>query len=118
MNREITLVAYVNRQPRAISLQHAMKQVSSENPPLVLEFDGVGHYGAWVRNVPMHKGPRVVEGLTRAFAGLVEQGGKRKAQQTKDTGHGAAAKKPQHSTKDKEGVPQPQRRHKQKHVRK
>ena len=94
-----------------------MKQVSSENPPLVLEFDGVGHYGAWVRNVPMHKGPRVVEGLTRAFPGLVEQGGKRKAQ-TKDTGHGAAAKKPQHSTKDKEGVPQPQRRHKQKHVRK
>ena len=99
-------------------MQHAIKQVTSENPPLVLEFDGVGHYGAWVRNVPMHKGPRVVEGLTRAFAGLVEQGGKRKAQQTKDTGHGAAAKKPQHSTKDKEGVPQPQRRHKQKHVRK
>ena len=94
-----------------------MKQVSSENPPLVLEFDGVGHFGAWVRNVPMHKGPQVVDGLTRAFPGLLEKGGKRKAQ-TKDTGHGAAAKKPQHSTKDKEGVPQPQRRHKQKHVRK
>ena len=93
-----------------------MKQVSSENPPLVLEFDGVGHFGAWVRNVPMHKGPQVVEGLTRVFPRLLEQGGKRKAQ-TKDTGHGAAAKKPQHSTKDK-GVPQPQRRHKQKHVRK
>ena len=93
-----------------------MKQVSSENPPLVLEFDGVGHFGAWVRNVPMHKGPQVVEGLARVFPGLLEKGGKRKAQ-TKDTGHGAAAKKPQHSTKDK-GVAQPQRRRKQKHVRK
>ena len=112
MNQKITLVAYVNRMPRAISLQHAMKQVASDNPPLVVEFDGENHFGAWVRNVQMHKGPKVVDGLTREFPGLLENGWKRKAE-TKGTGQGGAAKKPQHSTKKQE-VPKPQRRHKHK----
>ena len=65
----------VNRMPRAVSLQHAMKQVASDNPPLVVEFDGENHFGAWVRKVQTHNGPKVVEGLTRAFPGLVEKGG-------------------------------------------
>ena len=72
--------------PRAVSLKYAMTLVRSENPPLVLEF-GDNHYGAWVRNVQMHKGPKVVEGLTRAFPDLVEKGGG-EAEGTNE-GHGA-----------------------------
>ena len=79
----------------------AITLVRSENPPLVLEF-GDNHYGAWVRNVQMHKGPKVVEGLTRAFPDLVEKGGGKRKAQTKGTGQGGAA------------APKPQRRHKHK----
>ena len=102
MNQEITLIVSVNRMPRAVSLQHAMKQVASDNPPLVVEFDGENHFGAWVRKVQTHNGPKVVEGLTRAFPDLVEKGGGKRKAQTKGTGQGGAA------------APKPQRRHKHK----
>ena len=82
-----------------------MKQVASDDPPLVVEFDGGNHFGAWVRKVQTHNGPKVVDGLTREFPGLLEKGGKRKAQ-TKSTGQGGGA------------APKPQRRHKHKQGRK
>ena len=79
-----------------------MKQVASDNPPLVVEFDGENHFGAWVRKVQTHNGPKVVDGLTKEFPGLLEKGGKRKAQ-TKGTGQGSAAPKPQRRHKHKQG---------------
>ena len=63
----------------------------------MIEFNGVNHFDAWVRELNFHKGPRILDGLLRVFPNLGEKKpasgpGKRKVQEKEDEGEGGDRK--------------------------
>ena len=93
MNADIVLITPMDQPPKPYSLQRALQRVSGQNPPLVIEYNGVNHFDAWVRDLTYHKGHRILDGLLEEFPKLGEQKpasgqGKRKVQEKEDEGQG------------------------------
>ena len=91
MNADIVLITPMDQPPKPYSLQRALQRVSGQNPPLVIEYNGVNHFDAWVRDLTYHKGHRILDGLLEEFPKLGEQKpasgqGKRKVQEKEDEG--------------------------------
>ena len=91
VNPNIRLISPMDQPPKPYSLQRAIQRVSGPNPPLVIEYNGVNHFDAWVRDLTYHKGHRILDGLLEAFPKLGEQKpasgqGKRKVQEKEDEG--------------------------------
>ena len=86
-------ISYLDHQPKAYSLHNAIHQVSTMNPPLVIEFNGSNHFDVWVRELPFHKGHRCLDGLQHVFPNLggkkpASGQGKQKVQEKEDEGKG------------------------------
>ena len=83
MNADIRLITPMDQPPKPYSLQRAIQKVSTAHPPLVIEYNGVNHFDAWVRDLTYHKGHRILDGLLEAFPKL----GRRRSQ-PRDKGSG------------------------------
>ena len=91
VNADIRLISPMDQPPKPYSLQRALQKLSSTSPPLVIEYNGVNHFDAWVRDVTYHKGQRILFGLREAFPKLAAKNpgsgqGKRKVQEKEDAG--------------------------------
>ena len=91
VNADIRLISPMDQPPKPYSLQRALQKLSSTSPPLVIEYNGVNHFDAWVRDVTYHKGERILDDLQEEFPklGAKKPGsgpGKRKVQEKEDAG--------------------------------